>query len=84
LPLRRGKDHRVVLGSAGHPRTNLDDVESNRGEGGYVEGYNQNYATYTPRAEKVNKVIGSIGMCSGVLNRPYPFIFIGEEVWTYS
>jgi hypothetical protein len=30
--------------------------------------------------EKVNKVIGSIEMCSRVLNRPYPFIFIGEEV----
>jgi hypothetical protein len=54
------------------------------GGGGYVEDYNLNYATSTPRARKVNKVIGSIGMCSGVLNRPYPFIFIGKEVWTFS
>jgi hypothetical protein len=43
-----------------------------------------NYATSTPRTGKVNKVIGSIGICSGVLNRRYPFIFIGEEVWTCS
>jgi hypothetical protein len=80
LPLRRGKDHRVVLGSAGHPRTDLDDVESNRGGGAYAEGYNLNYATSTPRTGKVNKVIDSIGMCSGVLNWSYPFIFIGEDV----
>jgi hypothetical protein len=40
LPLRKGKDHRVILGSAGHPRTDLDDIESNRGGGRYVEGYN--------------------------------------------
>ena len=70
MPLRRDKDH----------REDLDDVESNMGGGGYVEDYNLNYATSTPRARKVNKVIGSIGMCSGVLNRPYPFIFIREEV----
>jgi hypothetical protein len=63
---------------------NLDDVESNSGGGGYAEGYNYNYATSTLRAGKVNKVIVSIGMCSGVLNRPYPFIFIGEEDWTFS
>jgi hypothetical protein len=25
----------------------------------------------------IKKVIGSIGMCSGVLIRPYSFIFIG-------
>jgi hypothetical protein len=49
-----------------------------------VEGYNYNYATSTPRAGKVNKITGSIEMCSGVLNRPYPFIFIGKEVWTFS
>jgi hypothetical protein len=40
LALRRGKDHRVVLRSIGHHRTDLDDVESNRGGGGYAEGYN--------------------------------------------
>jgi hypothetical protein len=63
---------------------NLDDVVSNRGGGGYVEDYNYNYAISTPRAGKVSKVIDSIGMCSGVLNRSYPFIFIREEVWTFS
>jgi hypothetical protein len=26
----------------------------------------------------IKKVTGSIEMCSGVLNRPYPFIYIGE------
>jgi hypothetical protein len=26
----------------------------------------------------IKKVIGSIEMCSGVLNQPYPFIYIGE------
>jgi hypothetical protein len=31
----------------------------------------------------IKKVIGSIGMCSRVLNRSYPFIYIGE-VWTHS
>jgi hypothetical protein len=36
----RGKDHRVVLGSAGHHKTDLDDVESNRDGGGYAEDYN--------------------------------------------
>jgi hypothetical protein len=36
----RGKDHRVLLESAGHPRMDLDDVELNRGGGGYAEGYN--------------------------------------------
>jgi hypothetical protein len=40
LPLRRGKDPRAVLRSAGNPRTDLDDVELNRGGGGYAEGYN--------------------------------------------
>jgi hypothetical protein len=40
LAPQEGKDHRVVLGSAGHPRTDLDDVESDRGVRGYVEGYN--------------------------------------------
>jgi hypothetical protein len=33
----------------------LDDVESNRGGGGYAEGYNLSYATSTPRAGKVKK-----------------------------
>jgi hypothetical protein len=40
LAPRRGKNPRVFLGSVGHPITNLDDVESNRGGGGYAEGYN--------------------------------------------
>jgi hypothetical protein len=40
LAPQEGKHHRVVLGSAGHPRTDLDDVDSNRGGGGYAEGYN--------------------------------------------
>jgi hypothetical protein len=31
----------------------------------------------------INKVIGSIGMYSVVLNRPYPFVYIGE-IWTRS
>jgi hypothetical protein len=50
LALRRGK----ILGSTSHPRTDLDDVESNRGRGGYAEGYN--YVTSTHRAGKVNKI----------------------------
>jgi hypothetical protein len=32
----------------------------------------------------IKKIIGSIGICSGILNWSYPFIFIGEEVWTCS
>jgi hypothetical protein len=40
LALKRGKDHRVVLKSTGHHRMDLDDIESNRGGGGYAEGYN--------------------------------------------
>jgi hypothetical protein len=30
----------AVLGSAGYPRTDLDDIESNGDECGYAEGYN--------------------------------------------
>jgi hypothetical protein len=48
-----------------------------------VERYNYNYATSTLRAEMIKKEIGSIGMYSGILNRPYPFVYIGE-VWTRS
>jgi hypothetical protein len=40
LAPQEGKDHRVVLGSASHLMTDLDDIESNRGGGGYVEDYN--------------------------------------------
>jgi hypothetical protein len=40
LLLRRGKDHRVVLESVGHHKMDLDDVEPNRGRGGYAEDYN--------------------------------------------
>jgi hypothetical protein len=43
---------------------NLDDVESNMGGCGYTKSYNYNYATSTTRAGMINKVIGSIGMCS--------------------
>jgi hypothetical protein len=46
---------------------NLDDVESNMGGGGYTKSYNYNYATSTTRAGMINKVISSIGMCSGFL-----------------
>jgi hypothetical protein len=69
------------LGVDGPSKSDLDGIESNRGGGGYAEGYNQNYATSTPRAGTIKKVIGSIGMCSGVLNQSYPFIYIWE-VWT--
>jgi hypothetical protein len=37
-------------------KTDLDDVESNRGGCEYAKGYNYNYGTSTPRAEKVNIV----------------------------
>jgi hypothetical protein len=36
-------------------KTDLDDVESNRG-GGYAESYNYGYATSTSRAGIVKKV----------------------------
>jgi hypothetical protein len=35
------RDLRVCLGDDRTPKTDLDDIESNRDRGGYVESYNQ-------------------------------------------
>jgi hypothetical protein len=49
------------------PKADLDNVESNRGGGGYAESYTYNYATSTSRVGMIKKVIGSIEMCLGFL-----------------
>jgi hypothetical protein len=55
LPLREARSW-GRLGVGRPPKIDLDDVESNRGRGGYAKNYNYDYFTSTPRAGIVNEV----------------------------